>query len=462
MSRDFEAKSGRIGSVQELTQVFSAGEKSREAFRIGAEYEKLAYWVRDGRPVQYEGGIGALLNALTGFGWKPTGGEPVVALERDGASVSLEPGGQFELSGAPQPSIHDVARELARHVAELVQVGKSLGIGFSTWGFRPFQRTDEMPWMPKDRYRIMREHLGPRGRGGLEMMLLSATVQANLDFSSESDMARKMRASMGVSPIVAAMFANSPFEFGAWGGQRSRRYAMWRNVDRDRTGILPFVFADDFGYRDYVEWALDVPMFFLRRDGRYLEVSDLTFRQYMEKGWNGEHANLTDFENHISALFPEVRLKRFVEVRCGDSVPPPLALAMVALWKGLLYDEQALRDVCALTAGFSMPEREAMQIAAARDGLAGRASTFDLGELASEVLRLGKEGLQRLDVRDAKGRDESHFLAPLEPLVASRTTRADQAIAAYGSGPWDQETRIRILGDGAYDLAPDDYLAFYR
>ncbi|HSI06828.1 MAG TPA: glutamate-cysteine ligase family protein [Myxococcota bacterium] len=462
MSRDFEAESGRISSVDDLIQVFRDGEKPRDAFRIGAEYEKLAYWLRDGGPVQYEGGIDALLEGLTRYGWKPTGGEPIVALERDGASVSLEPGGQFELSGAPQSSIHDVARELARHVAELVELGKGLGIGFSTLGFRPFQRTEDMPWMPKDRYRIMREHLGSRGSGGLEMMLLSATVQANLDFCSESDMARKMRASMGVSPVIAAMFANSPFEFGAWGGQRTRRYAMWRNVDRARTGLLPFVFADDFGYRHYLEWALDVPMFFLRRDGSYLPVEGLTFRQYMEQGFHGEQANITDFENHLSALFPEVRLKRFVEVRCGDSVPVPLALAMVALWKGLLYDEETLGAVTKLMAGFSMPEREAMQIAAARDGLRGRAPTFDLGDLASEVLRLGAQGLKRLGIRDAKGRDESHFLQPLEPIVASRTTRADQAVVAFGSGPWDQETRLRILGEGAYDLAPDDYLAFYR
>lgn len=454
MSRDFEAASGRISGVDELIATFREGEKPRDQFRIGAEYEKLPYWLRDGGPVPYDGGIGALLVALQRYGWKPTGGEPLVALERDGASVSLEPGGQFELSGATLRTMHEVAAELERHKAELIEVGRELGIGFSTWGFRPFERTTDMPWMPKDRYRIMRDHLGARGSGGHEMMLLSATVQGNFDFSSEADMARKMRAAMGVSPVVAAIFANSPFESGAWGGRRTRRYAMWRNVDRDRTGLLPFVFADDFGYRDYLEWALDVPMFFLRREGRYLPVEGLTFRQYMERGWNGEHANMTDFENHISALFPEVRLKRFVEVRCGDSVPAPLALAMIALWKGLLYDDEALAAVTALMAPFSMPEREAMQIAAAQDGLRGRAPTFDLGELAEEVVRLATAGLRRAGAKDAQGRDEAHFLAPLSPMIASRTTRADLAIATYGSGPWDQQTKLRILGDGAYGAEP--------
>ena len=466
MSRDFEGASPTVRSVDDLVEVFSSGEKPPSDFRIGAEYEKLPFFVRDGGKVPYEGGIEKLIQGLEKHGWKPTGVAPIVSMERPSpsagdveagrkvlnASISLEPGGQFELSGAPQRTIHDIAHELAVHLKEVVEVADSAGIGLATWGFRPLERTDEMTWMPKDRYRIMREHIGPRGRGGLEMMLLSATVQANLDFSSERDMAQKMRATMGVSPVVAAMFANSPFEFGRWGGQRSRRYAMWRDVDRARTGILPFVFADDFGYRDYIEWALDVPMFFLRREGEYIPVEGVTFRQYMEKGWKDETANLTDFENHISALFPEVRLKRFVETRCGDSVPPDLALAMIALWKGLIYDPETLRDVEKLFAGFSMPEREALRIAAAQDALHGRGPTFHIGELAAEVLKLATRGLQRAGLKDAKGRDETRWLEPLRPIVASRMTRADHAIAKYGAGPWDAAERLTILRDGAYGL----------
>lgn len=468
MSRDFEGASPRVRSVEDLVDVFSDGEKPAAEFRIGAEYEKLPFFLRDGGHVPYEGGISELIGGLEKHGWRPTGQPPIVSMERESpsagdveafakagkklfnASISLEPGGQFELSGAPQKSIHDVASELAKHLKELVQVADAAGIGLATWGFRPFERTDEMAWMPKDRYRIMREHLGPRGRGGLEMMLLSATVQANLDFSSERDMAAKMRCAMAVSPVVAAMFANSPFEFGKWGGQRSRRYAMWRDVDRARTGILPFVFEDGFGYRDYIEWSLDVPMVFLRRDSEYIPVQGITFREYMEKGWNGEEANLTDFENHISVLFPEVRLKRFIETRCGDSVPPGLAIAMIALWKGIIYDESAMADVTSLFAGLSMPERESLRIAAAQDGLHGHAPSFHIGELAAEVLRLADQSLKRAALKDPKGRDESHWLTPLHPIVHSRQTLADQAIAKYGPGPWNPEVRMQLLKDGAY------------
>jgi glutamate--cysteine ligase len=225
---------------------------------------------------------------------------------------------------------------------------------------------------------------------------------------------------------------------------------MWREVDNARTGLLPFVFADDFGYRDYVEYALDVPLVFLRREGGYLPVHDITFRQYIEKGWNGTQANLTDFENHVSVLFPEVRLKRFIEVRCGDSVPPALALAMIALWKGLLYDEQSLKAVTDLCAGFSMPERRAMQIAAAQDALHGRGPTFHLGELASEVVKLGHQGLARAAVIDAKGRDETRYLEPLAEIVTSRETLADRAIKRWGQGPWGGATKLAILADGVY------------
>ncbi|MBC7793502.1 MAG: glutamate--cysteine ligase [Clostridia bacterium] len=468
MSRDFEGDSPRIRSAEDVVEVFSSGEKPAGDFRIGAEYEKLPFFLKDGALVPYEGGIEKLINGLEACGWRKTGVPPIVSMERESpsegdvesfakagtklfnASISLEPGGQFELSGAPQKSMHDVARELAVHLKEVVEVADNAGIGLATWGFRPFERTDEMVWMPKDRYRIMREHLGPRGRGGLEMMLLSGTVQANLDFASERDMADKMRAAMAVSPVVAAMFANSPFEFGRWGGQRSRRYAMWRDVDRARTGILPFVFENDFGYRDYIEWALDVPLVFLRREGDYIPVGDITFRQYMERGWKDEVANLTDFENHISVLFPEVRLKRFIETRCGDSVPPGLAVAMIALWKGLIYDPEALRDITGLFAGFSMPEREALRIAAAQDALLARGPTFDLGELAIEVLRIADRGLKTAGLKDAKGRDESHWLAPLKPIVTSKRTLADAAVHKYGAGPWNAQQKLQILSDNAY------------
>lgn len=446
MSLDSEWNAPVIESLDDLIGYFRAAEAPPEQVRVGIEYEKLPFFTRDLAPVPYEGGIHDVLQRLRRYGWRPAGAlAPLVALERGESQITLEPGGQFEHASAPQRNLHLVAEEVARHTRELVEVGAELGVGFSTLGFRPFESTDDMPWMPKARYRVMREYLPTRGGAALEMMLLSATVQASFDFTSEADMADKVRCAMAVSPIVAAMFANSPFVRGAWHGRRSRRYAMWRDVDPDRCGLLPFVFDDDFGYRRYVEWALDVPMFFLRRGGKYLDVGHMSFRRFLEEGFAGERANGADFVNHLSTLFPEVRLKRFIEVRSADCAPAPLALALAALWKGLLYDVEARSAASALTSSLSFAELEAMQIAVAQDGLRARGPGYEALELARELVRLARRGLSRHGERNARGEDESCYLAPLEVFLDAGETLADRAVARFGAGPWDEATRRRIL-----------------
>lgn len=451
MSKDYERDAPPATDLEQLAGILAEGEKSPSDQRVGIEIEKLPYWRATSAPVEYEGGVRRVLEGLVPSGWRPIleAGVPI-ALERAGASVSLEPGGQIELSGAPRSSVHAVAAEVREHERALVSVGDALGIGFATWGFRPFETPSEVPWMPKERYRLMRGYLPRRGDRALEMMQLSATVQANFDYVSEADMVEKMRAAMGISPIVAAMFANSPFERGRWLGRRSRRYAMWRDVDPDRSGLLPFVFDEGFGYRRYVEWAVRAPMFFIRRAGQYVDVRGLTFERFMRDGYNGERASLADFESALSMLFPEVRLKRHLEVRGADSAPIPMALGLVAFWKGILYDDVARRAAIALTRDFTFTEREAQQLKAAQEGLAGHGARWHLGELARELVRHARAGLVRQDVQDDAGRNEAMFLAPLEEVVTTGETLADRAVRRFGAGPWDDKTRAELMALGAW------------
>jgi glutamate--cysteine ligase len=448
MSSDVERASPPITSVDELVDLLRSGEKSGD-LRVGAEHEKLPFVEATLAPADYEHGIKPLLLALTRYGWEPKPDlEQPISLSRGGASITLEPGGQFELSGAPQPTMHDVASELYEHLVELFAVSAPLGLRCSSLALRPRESTATAPWMPKPRYEVMRDYLPKKGRRGLDMMLLTATVQANFDFTSEADMATKMRTAMAVSPVVAAISANSPYSLGSWSGYRSRRYAVWREVDPDRCGLLPFVFEPDFGYRDYVEWALDVPMIFVRRGGAYVEGDGVrTFRQFWGEGQNGDQATLADFQNHLSTLFPEVRLKSYLEVRSADACPPIYSLGLIALWKGLLYDPAACADAFALVADLSFAERQAMQFAAAQDALGGHGPGWHLGELASELVRLARQGLARQARTDLLGRDETIYLGPLEELVHTRQTLADRMVARHGAGPLDEQT-LRLLISG--------------
>lgn len=448
MSSDVERASPPIASIDDLVDLLRLGEK-RGDLRVGAEHEKLPFVEATLRPADYEHGIRPLLLGLTKYGWEPEpDAERPIALSRGGARITLEPGGQFELSGAPQPTMHDIASELYEHLVELFAVSAPLGLRCSSLALRPRESARTAPWMPKPRYEVMREYLPNKGRRGLDMMLLTATVQANFDFTSEADMAAKMRTAMAVSPVVAAMSANSPYALGEWSGYRSQRYAVWREVDPDRCGLLPFVFEPGFGYRDYVEWALDVPMIFVRRGGVYVAGDGVrTFRQFWREGHDGDRATIADFQNHLSTLFPEVRLKSYLEVRSADACPPVYSLGLIALWKGLLYDAAALAEAYALVADRSFGERQAMQLAAAQDGLVGHGPGWHLGELASELVRLARQGLARQSQTDLLGRDETIYLGPLEELVQSRQTLADRMVAKHGAGPLDEET-LRVLISG--------------
>jgi glutamate--cysteine ligase len=446
MSSDVERPSPLIGSADELCQILRAGEKPDALRRVGAEHEKLPFFESSLEPAGYDNGIRPLLSALTRFGWLPEPDEEQpVALARGRASITLEPGGQLELSGAPARDMHEVARELSEHIAELMEAAEPLGLRCASLGTRPRESAASAPWMPKPRYAVMRDYLPQRGRRALEMMLLTATVQANFDYSSEADMTAKMRTAMAVSPVMAALSASSPYRLGRWSGYRSWRNAIWREVDPDRCGLLPFVFDDDFSYRRYVDWALDVPMIFLRRQGAYRPAAGITFRRFWREGQNGERATLADFENHLSTLFPDVRLRQTIEVRSADACPPPYALGLVALWKGLLYDREARRDAFALTAGLSFADRQAMQLAAAQDGLRGHGRLWHLGELARALLGIARSGLKRQARHDGLGRDESLYLEPLEELVQSGETLADRLLARFGPGPLDATALRQLL-----------------
>jgi glutamate--cysteine ligase len=402
--------------VAELAGWLRSGEKESARFRIGAEYEKIGLWADTYEPVPYEGprGIGCVLERIAELdGWTPVEERgALVALERNGASITIEPGGQLELSGLPLGTLHDVSAEFEDHLDVLRRVSEPIGIVWLGLGFSPLVAVGDAPRMPKERYRIMRQYLPTRGKLALHMMHLTATVQANLDFSDESDMVRKMRSATAVTPIVSALFANSPLAEGRPSGFVSRRLDIWRDTDPDRCGLLHFVFDPDFGYERYVEWALDVPMFFVVRDGTYFPTPGVSFREFLREGWRGHRARLRDFATHLTTLFPEVRLKRVIELRGADAQPAALSCAVPALWKGLLYDAQAADAALALVADWGSAEREEALRQAARSGLAGRVGGRKLLDLARELVAIGSAGLDRL-AGAAGDDDERRFLDPV-------------------------------------------------
>jgi glutamate--cysteine ligase len=424
-----------IGTVDDLVGWFDPGAGPHDR-RVGTEQEKIGLWQSTLQPVAYgNDGVRALLERLEGAGWNAVReGDHPIALEKGPRQITIEPGAQLELSGAPLKSVHDFRAELEQHLDELIDVSRPPGITWLGIGFHPVARLDEVPWVPKRRYEVMRPYLATRGARAHEMMKLTATVQANFDYGSEDEAARMMRAAMGVTSIVTALCANSPIRFGRDEGQASARAAAWLETDPDRCGLLPFVFEPDFGFRRYAEWALDVPMFFVRRDGRYLPAGGASFRRFLAEGLRGERATLADWELHLSTLFPEVRLKRYLEVRGADSGPAWLTLAIPALWKGMLYDADALHAADALTGGLDAAERERLRREVPGAGLratAGRHSVLDLGR---ELLAIAREGLRRQNVRDAEGRAESLYLEPLEALVASGRCPADLVRDAWRAG----------------------------
>ena len=428
-----------IASVEQLVAYLRASEKPRERWRVGTEHEKIGLWTPELRPIPYEGarGVAAVLGAVASAdGWEPVlEGEHVVALRKQNASITLEPGGQLELSGAPLRTIHETCAEFTAHLAVMKRVSEPLGLAWLGLGMHPIHGVPEIPSMPKQRYRIMRSYLPAHGSLALEMMYATATVQANFDFSDEADMVAKLRTALAVSPLVSAIFANSSLSEGKANGFVSRRLHIWQHTDPERTGLLPFAFEPDFGYRRYIEWALDVPMFFVVKRGRYAPAGGMTFRHFMREGRDGERANLADFDRHLTTLFPEVRLKHVVEVRGADAVPPGLTCSLPALWKGILYDAQALEAAFALVADASHEEREAARAEVARRGLGARYAGRPVLDLARALAEISREGLRRIGHAGRRDPDESGYLDPVFEQLATGMSPG-QVVLERWEGEW--------------------------
>ncbi len=436
-----------------LASYLAKGCKPDSQFRIGAEHEKFVFRHGSNATVPYEpDGIKALLEGLTPFGWQGVyEGETLIALERAGASVSLEPAGQFELSGAPLETIHEICAETRSHLEEAKAVADPLNIGFLGLGFAPTWTRDDCQIMPKGRYVIMRRYMPLVGGKGLDMMLRTCTVQANLDFSSEADMVDKFRMSLALQPIATALFANSPFVEGKPSGLLSSRANVWTDTDPDRTGMLRFVFEDGFNFETYARYALDVPMYFVKRGDKYIDVAGRSFRAFMDgqlPELPGERATLKDWGDHLTTLFPEVRLKQYLEMRGADSGPTSRICALPALWAGLFYDKTALAAAWDLCKGWSSESREKLRVDAVRLGLKARVEGRSARDVAVDMVAIAKEGLKRRARINAGGADETHFLSELEEIADSGITPAERLLELY-HGPWQGDVS-RAFVDMAY------------
>ena len=441
-TRTDDSDSAPIESRDDLVAVFSGGEKRPEDWRIGTEHEKFVYRTSDHRAPSWEepGGIRDLLLGLTEFGWSPVVEDGhVIALTGPDGTVSLEPAGQFELSGAPLENLHQTCAEADRHLKQCKAVGEKLGIGFLGLGMWPDKTRSALPVMPKGRYAIMLKYMPKVGNLGLDMMLRTCTIQANLDYSSEADMVKKFRVGLALQPVATALFANSPFTEGKPNGYLSYRSHIWEDTDPDRTGMLPFVFEDGFGYERYLDYALDVPMYFVFRDGKYIDVAGESFRDFLEgklPQLPGEKPKLTDFVDHLSTIFPEVRLKSFLEMRGADGGPWNRICALPALWVGLLYDDQALGAAWDLVKNWTIDEHEALRREVPK--LALRATVPGGGtvhDLAGTVLDIAAAGLTRRARLNSAGDNEGGFLDPLNEIVASGKTPAERLLDRY-YGDW--------------------------
>ncbi|MBM4383662.1 MAG: glutamate--cysteine ligase [Deltaproteobacteria bacterium] len=432
MSGQLDTAPTPVESLADLIAFLASGEKPRERFRVGTEHEKIGF-TAGGKPVPYEGanGIAALLEAIAqADGWeRGFDNGKLIALKKNGASITLEPGGQFELSGAPLRTIFETDREIRAHLELVKRLSAPLGITWTSLAHHPVHDLSEIPRMPKTRYGLMRTYLPTRGELALHMMHLTATVQANMDFASEADMVRKLRAAMAVTPIVSAMFANSSLYLGKPSGFITRREHIWRHTDPDRCGLLPFVFEDGFGYERYARWALDVPMFFIVRDGVSLPAHTSTFRQFLARGFEGHRPTAADWDLHLTTLFHEVRLKRIIEVRGADCVP--FLSALPALWKGLLYDDTALDAAFDLAKDWSFAEREAALEDVARRGLAASAAGQPVLPLARELAAIASEGLRRIGHGDGPHPDERVLLDPLHAQLAKGRSLGEELVDAW-------------------------------
>ncbi len=448
-------KNAPVEDKSALVEYLASGCKPPEEWRIGTEHEKFGFRLSDHGPLPYDAKGPSILKMLEGlqrFGWSPMIEEGfMIGLSREGATITLEPGGQFELSGAPLKDIHETCAEVNAHLKEVKTVADEMGAGFLGLGFSPVTSLEDTPIMPKPRYKIMRDYMPRVGRLGRQMMFRSCTVQVNLDFASEADMVKKFRTSLALQPVATALFANSPFADGRPNGFLSYRSYIWGDTDPDRTGMLPFVFEEGFGFEQYVDYALDVPMYFVKRDGHYLDASGKNFRDFMAGKLDilpGEKPTLKDWEDHISTLFPEVRLKTFLEMRGADGGPWSRLCALSAFWTGIFYDDQALDEAWELVKDWNEYEREGLRRTAPTLGLNAPFRETTMQKIAQNVLEISHGGLKRRCRCNHYGENESLFLRGMEDIARSGITPAEELIACY-HGEWEGDLDM-IFTAGAY------------
>jgi glutamate--cysteine ligase len=431
----------KINAVRDLADFLESGNKPKADWRLGTEHEKFVYHRADLRPPSYSepSGIRDLLMGMTRFGWEPVlEGENVIALKRGLASVSLEPGGQFELSGAPLENLHQTCTETGTHLKECADVGDALGISMIGTGFTPHLRRDQIPIMPKGRYKIMLDHMPRVGSLGLDMMLRTCTIQVNLDYSSEADMVQKFRVSLALQPLATALFANSPFTEGKPNGFLSYRSHIWTDTDPQRTGMLPFVFDAGFGFERYADYMLNVPMYFAYRNNSFVDCAGLSFKNFMAGNLStlpGETPTLADWKDHLSTAFPEVRLKTFLEMRGADGGPWSRICALPAFWVALLYDQSALDACWDLVKDWTIAEHQALRDNVPRHGLRTPFRGGTLQDVAKRVMAIADAGLKSRAALDASGLDERGYLKELHEIADSGLTPADRLLEAY-HGRW--------------------------
>ncbi len=448
---------GPIEHHDQLAEYLESGCKPREDWRIGTEHEKFGYCKDTLKPLPFEGkrSILAVLQGLRdGHGWSPVEeGGKLIGLEKDGANVSLEPGGQLELSGAPLESIHQTCDEVNQHLSDVKDIADKIGVGFIGLGAAPIWKHEDMPLMPKGRYKLMDSYMGKVGTMGTTMMRRTCTVQVNLDFASEADMVQKLRVALALQPVATALFANSPFLDGKPNGHKSWRSRVWRDLDASRTGMLPFVFEDGFGFEAYVQYALDVPMYFVYRDGKYINALGMSFRDFLKgelPALPGEVPTLSDWADHLTTAFPEARIKKYMEMRGADGGPWRRLCALPAFWVGLMYDQASLDAAWDLAKNWDAETREALRVAASEQGLQAQVGSVKMHDLARQVLEISEAGLIARAKEGAGGLvpNETHFLNALKESIESGKVPADELLDCY-HGEWNGDL-TQIYSDFSY------------
>lgn len=448
---------GPITSHDQLAEFLASGCKPKEAWRIGTEHEKFGYCKDTLKPLPYEGprSIRVMLEGLRdAHGWTPVmEGDYLIGLEKDGANISLEPGGQLELSGAPLQTIHETCDEVNTHLREVQDVADRIGAGFIGLGAAPIWTHDDMDLMPKGRYKLMNDYMARVGTMGRVMMRRTCTVQVNLDFGSEADMVQKMRVAIALQSVATALFANSPFFEGKPNGYKSQRSMVWRNLDAARTGTLPFIFEDGFGFERWVDYALDVPMYFVYRDGKYINALGMSFRDFLKgqlPALPGEIPTLSDWADHLTTAFPEARMKKYIEMRGADGGPWRRLCALPAFWVGLMYDQSALDGAWDLVKNWTPAQHDALRTAASIDGLQAKVTGINMHDIAREVVALSHAGLKARARAGAGGMvpDETHFLNALHESIESGKVPADELLDHY-NGDWNGDP-TRIYADYSY------------